>query len=131
MAKTCYVKYWEGIQNKTENHKLAETQLNVITNMMKVAAPFVKHKAYEFEKESRLIQFHNNINDIKTKFNSLGKLIPYIEVGIPKTYLKEIIIGPCCDSNIVRKCIELKMLQKGINLQNIEITNSAVPYRNF
>lgn len=130
MAKTCYVKYWEGIQNKTENHKLAETQLNVITNMMKVAAPFVKHKAYEFEKESRLIQFHNNINDIKTKINSIGKIIPYIEVELPKAYLKEIIIGPCCDFNTVKKCIELKMLQKGIELKDFEITPSSVPYRN-
>ena len=131
IAKMFYDLYWKDVQNVTKNHKLAEIQLIAITQIMKVAAPFVKHQAYEFEKESRLIQFHNNINDIKTKFNSLGKLIPYIEVGIPKTCLKEIIIGPCCDSNIVRKCIELKMLQKGINLQNIEITNSAVPYRNF
>lgn len=122
-----YIKYLKEVQGITDKEEIVQKQLNALSRIMILVAPFVKHEAYEFEKESRIIQVHKNIEDIKFKPNVRGGLTPYIEVEIPTSYLKEVIIGPCCDFDLIKKCIEIRLLQKGIG--DVEIAPSAVPYR--
>jgi hypothetical protein len=127
LVKAECLRYWKSVQGVTDKDKIIDKQIDALTQMMILAAPFVKHRVYEFEKESRIIQVHKNVDDIKFKPNVRGGLTPYIEVEIPTSYLKEVIIGPCCDFDLIKKCIEIRLSQKGIG--DVEITPSEVPYR--
>lgn len=122
-----YSRYWQSVQHITEKNKIIDEQINTLTQMMIIVAPFVKHCVYSYEKESRIIQVHKTLSDIKFKKNSRDSITPYIEVEIPTSCLKEVIVGPCCDFDIMKKCIEIMLCQKGI--EDVEITPSEVPYR--
>ncbi len=126
-TKMEYSRYWQSIQHITEKDKIIDEQINALTQMMIIVAPFVKHSVYGYEKESRIIQVHKKILDIKFKKNARESITPYIEVEIPTSCLKEVIVGPCCDFDLMKKCIEIMLLQKGI--KDVEIVPSSVPYR--
>lgn len=122
-----YSQYWKSVQHIIEKDKIIDEQIKTLTQMMMIVAPFVKHGVYSYEKESRIIQVHKTLSDIKFKKNARGSITPYIEVEIPTSCLKEIIVGPCCDFDLMKKCIEIMLLQKGI--EGVEISRSSVPYR--
>lgn len=122
-----YIQYWKSIQGVADENEILDKQIGALTQMIMILAPFIKNQAYEYENESRIIQVHKSINDIKVKLNTKGGLIPYIEVEIPTSYLKEVLVGPCCDFDFIKKCIEIRLCQ--IGLEDVEITHSEVPYR--
>ena len=127
IAKYEYSQYWESVQHLTDKEAIAKKQLETLTRMMILAAPFVKHGAYQHEKESRIISIPS-IHDIKFKEGLNNIQHPYIELDLPITYLKEIVVGPCADYESVRQSLTIKMLQKGI--ENVKISKSDIPYRN-
>lgn len=90
-------------------------------------APQYKHIKYAAEKEYRIIK-----KKIISKFRigRNGLPIPYIEVGIPLTCLKKIIIGPCLASSEAITRIKKFLMTKGIDIENIDIIASQIPYRN-
>ena len=126
-AKWEYSQYWKSVQSVTDKDKIIDKQISVLTQMMMIVAPFVKNRVYSYEKESRIIQVHKTLEDIKFKKNSRDGVTPYIETEIPTSCLKEVIVGPCCDFDLMKKCIEIRLWQKGI--EEVEINRSAVPYR--
>ena len=126
LVKSEYKDYWKSVQSFTDEEDILSKQVNAVTMMMMVAAPFIKHGAYSYERESRIINLHENIHSIKFKNNNSSRVIPYIEVPIPVSSLKEVIVGPCSELN--SSFINIKLLQKGI--KNVEIVPSVVPYRN-
>ena len=130
IVRSDYHKYWESVCGITDGKEIAQRQLKALSSMIMYAAPFIKHNAYRYEKESRIIKFHESITDIKFRTNAKGTIIPYLEVPIPTSALKEIIIGPCCNFNLIKKSLEIILLQKGIKTDDIEITPSSQPYRN-
>nr|WP_296025965.1 DUF2971 domain-containing protein [uncultured Prevotella sp.] len=90
-------------------------------------APKYKHIKYAAEKEHRIIK-----KKIISKFRigRNGLPIPYIEVGIPLNCLQKIIIGPCLDSSEAITRIKKFLMTKGVDIENIEIITSQIPYRN-
>ncbi len=122
-----YSKYWDSVQGITNKDEIIDKQIDAMTQMTIIVAPFVKHTTYSYEKESRIIQVHKKVEDIKIKPDVQRGLKPYIEVDIPTSNMKEIVIGPCSDYDLIKKCIEIKLLQKDI--KDVEIVRSVVPYR--
>lgn len=96
-----------------------------------IAAPYHKHKAYEYEKEERLIVFKKDEKDVKYRCNNLGRLIPYIIVPVKAKYLKRIIIGPCADFVSLRRELFMELAKYGIKMDMESITQSSIPYRMF
>lgn len=90
-------------------------------------APKYKHIKYAAEKEHRIIK-----KKIISKFRigRNGLPIPYIEVGIPLNCLQKIIIGPCLDFSEAITRIKKFLMTKGVDIENIEIITSQIPYRN-
>lgn len=87
-------------------------------------APKYKHFKYEAEKEHRIVKIGEMS---KFRKGEDGLPIPYIEVGIPLSYLQKIIIGPCKASNNNVKRVKALLHTK---LLDIPVENSIIPYRN-
>ena len=93
---------------------------------------FIKHESYESEQEIRLVKFacdgfafdgkSGRITDYdeeatNVKFRTRDDiLIPYMEIMLPKTSLKEIIIGYNCDYESAKKSIELLLQQRSYQI---------------
>ena len=87
-----------------------------------------KNISFKFENEWRLCT--TDANNIK--FRSTGKtIIPYIEHLIPKNFVKEIIIGPCLNEDLIKEGIILLLQQRNFDLSKIEVKTSKVPYRHL
>ena len=127
LAKAEYNDYWNATRTISDGTEIAKMQVGAMTNIMNISAPLIKNKAYSYEKESRIVVPKVNLGAIKFKMNPTGCLIPYVEVNLPTSSLKEIIVGPCNDFSLIKKCIELRLMQKNIN--GVEIVSSNIPYR--
>lgn len=121
-----YCSYLKEVKGKTDSSQIFKEQFKAIGSLMMLVAPHIKHSAYEYERETRIERWCHDLKDIK--FKSINeKILPYVEIPIPKSYLKEIIIGPCLDAISTRSCIALKLKQNGFT--DYEITESIIPYR--
>lgn len=94
----------------------------------------LKHKAFEFEKEWRLMK-QVNIERNAIKFHSSnGILKPFIENKFQKSDLKKIVIGPCADKELSKRSIEMLLHNAGFSLNKkdenfVEVLISKAPYR--
>jgi hypothetical protein len=101
----------------------------------------LKHSAYEYEHEWRLIKSCSSLDKEKEiNFQEMdGILRPYIEHRFLKSVLKEVIVGPCFDINMSRKSIEMSLKRAGYSLSESEkdnkdyvaIKTSSIPFRNI
>ena len=89
-------------------------------------APRFKHYKYEAEREWRIIQ-----KGEMPKYQLSGNiLIPHIEIKIAIACLKKIIVGPCQSSKESIRKIKMYMLSKGLDISDIDVEISQIPYRN-
>lgn len=100
---------------------------------------FGKHSAYAYEKEMRSIFILEKERNQETKGSSVAKkeiiryrlknnlIVPYIELYLPKSALKEIWIGPTNDMERATKSLRTYLDHMGFN--EVEIKQSKVPYR--
>lgn len=128
-----YIKYFYGlylerIKNNNESSRMKNIQIEELGKILFFSAPFVKHHSYKYEQESRLINMWNNYSDIHFKTRNNGMIVPYIEVKIHKSSLREIMVGPCCNYSSIKSCLELLLHQKGFG-KEVVITQSKVPFR--
>lgn len=109
-------------ENEQANRKaLAEN--NIIVTCLSA-----KNEAYLHEAEMRGVIYCNECSRIYFRTRN-GYIVPYIEVELPKSALKEIIIGPTDNSDLKELSI-LHFLQiNGYNLNEIKVTRSKIPYR--
>lgn len=115
---------------------------NALIKAAKEAASF-KHKAFSEEKEHRLIKrdtekvpVGGGFSTSNIRYRSRGKiLIPYLEIVMPINCIKSIKIGPIDNQDLA--CISMQSFvnnhphKKLWNDQNIPVTTSSAPYRNF
>lgn len=127
LIRTSYSQYWQSVKMEKNGNKILDKQLNALSKMLSMATPFIKHDAYSYEEESRIISFAKNIDEIRHKISSYGQVIPFVEIKLPQNDLKEVIIGPCCNYELSKRCISTRLQQLGMN--DVEITYSQVPYR--
>lgn len=83
-----------------------------------------KNPAYEYEKEVRCYFMQKNHVKYRLKDNLI---VPYVEVYLPKSALKEIWIGPTNDMDRATQSLRVYLDHMGFN--NVEIKQSKVPYR--
>lgn len=97
----------------------------------------LKHNAYEYENEWRLIQsLQKNGNSKEIKYQEVnGLLKPYIEHGFEKSVLKEIVIGPCANLALAKQSLSDLLEQKGFSTKDcndanyVKVKGSEIPFR--
>lgn len=116
---------------------------NILWGKFIESVPVLKHHTFNYEKEWRLIiDKEFDISDTKQHFedihfnisNSLPK--PYIEFQLHKSFIREIVIGPCANFDLVKaslfmmiKKIGLTPTFEGVEEEKVNIKVSECPYR--
>lgn len=92
----------------------------------------VKNPAYKEEGEWRICKYVRKYTPHQVLFRSTGKtIIPYIEHEIPKDFIREIIIGPCLNGELIKDGINLMLEQRRFDLSKIKVLTSKVPFRHL
>lgn len=100
---------------------------DVVQNIINAEyAPLFKHYKYEAEREWRIIRR----GDMPVYQLSSNIFIPHIEIKIAIACLKKIIVGPCQSSEEAVRNIKMYMLSKGLDISDIDVELSKIPYRN-
>lgn len=127
-----YLKSFEK-DKKVLLNKVNEEGTTYQRMMLGLISPFIKNKAFEDEKEWRLIFYKNKEAKIFTRLTGNQNVIHYVKVGLPISALKKIIVGPCANYD---KTIEL-LIKEASNCGLDKMTKqefyikSKVPYRHF
>ena len=100
IIKNEYKKYIQGVRALANQEEISTYCSQALCFMSSYLAATIKHPAFSYEKEWRIAQEVGNEREILYKCNSQGKIIPYIEIKIPKEKLKKIIIGPKNDLQV-------------------------------
>lgn len=121
--------YNEGLI-KQRNCKSEEERIScrekTLSKLYTHICPFIKTESYRNENESRLSYY--DVPSHFVNFRTRNKnVVPYIEVPVPIEYLEEIIIGPCCNFELVQSSV--RYLLDCCGLQRIHISKSSIPYR--
>ena len=93
--------------------------------------PTIKHKAFEYEKEHRLMLMNQESKfEVKHRTRN-GVIVPYIEEKIPSFRVKGIIVGPTADFEQVKLSLQMFFKSKGGDLTRLcdEIYQSDIPFR--
>ena len=106
------------------NHNPHGSDIQRIATMH--APLMLKHPAYKYEEEIRLIGLFND-KPTKVRYKN-GVSIPYKEIFFKKEQILSITIGPAADSIKVKKLLETFLEEKGLE---IPIKVSNIPYRNM
>lgn len=109
------------------DNKSNDEHLSSIQCIATMHAPLMlKHPAYKYEEEIRLIGLFND-KPTKIRYKN-GVSIPYKEIFFKKEQILSITIGPAADSIKVKKLLETFLKEKGLE---IPIKVSNIPYRNM
>ena len=107
------------------DNKSNDEHLSCIQRIVTMHAPLMlKHPAYKYEEEIRLIGLFNDI-PTKVRYKN-GVSIPYKEIFFKKEQIQSIKIGPAADSFKVKKLLKAFLKKKKIEIP-IKVSNN--PYR--
>lgn len=109
------------------------------TTILSIWFSLLKNSAFEYEQEWRLVKKYSK-NEIEKKIKFLEKegiLKPFVEHFLPKTILKEVILGPCAEREISKKSLELSLERAGYSINPkdsrnknfVKIDFSKIPFR--
>lgn len=97
-------------------------------NALSLLACYLKTPAYRDEREWRISRARLNDNLQEVNFREKnGLIIPYININIPLSCVRQIIIGPREDQELCASSIR-KMLRKYAFTDHITVKNSNLPY---
>lgn len=115
---------------KNTGYRLCQNKEGVIsltTDSLKLKfTDRIKHDAYAYEKEIRLIIDEKDPVKYRT---SNGYLIPYVEYQLPIDCITNIIIGPSLDQERLVAPLKKMLWQRGFDLSDLNIELSTIPYR--
>ena len=89
-------------------------------------APRIKHSAYKFEDEYRLIRYGEDTPLFRVRKDII---IPYKEVLVPIEAVKGFVIGPTANYDYMYSSLETFLASKGLSSLDECIVKSEVPYR--
>lgn len=122
---------YTSLQKINDVEKLIWEKVSIIASIYTVYCSLIKNPKYRKENEWRVVTpSHEALADVEIRTRG-GLIVPYIEMLIPIKYLKEIIVGPCCDYDLQKRNIELALKSYGIDINTIRIEKSEIPYRNM
>ena len=108
-----YLKVFKNDRSLILNRIINEGRLTYKV-MLESISPFMKNKAFEDEKEWRIALFKNRNTNSCSRITSNLNIINYVNVGIPVDALKKILIGPCANSEKVKKLLITESEKCGI-----------------
>lgn len=124
-----YDVYQKCVMKKKDDDLLA-FKTNYLYYLCRFLVSLTKHKAYEEEKETRMVFFKNEKQEeYLFKVNRNERLVPYIQVPIPQSSLKRIVLGPCCTST--KRDVEMLLKNKGFEITQDIVVKSVIPYRDI
>lgn len=89
-------------------------------------APRIKHSAYKFEDEYRLIRYGEDTPLFRVRKDII---IPYKEVLVPIEAVQGFVIGPTANFDYIYSSLETFLASKGLSSLDQYIVKSEVPYR--
>ena len=123
-----YKNYLEEIKTCRDKEAKCKLQLDVLHSIAFYLSALIKHKAYSYESETRILLPRSKYNDVLFKTNNKGQIVPYINIAIDLKRLKKIVIGPCCcDYDTTKMMIGARLKQ--LNHKDVKILRSQIPYR--
>ena len=127
VIKKLYKEYYQNYKGIRDRNQREKMMIDYLVALIVVFSAYHKHEAYQYEQESRLVEFRHDEKDVHYRIGNNGQLKPYIEVKVNLKYLEKVIIGPCADSESVIRELKNQLRRYGIK----EITSSNVPYRDI
>lgn len=126
----CYNWYLDEYKNNS-NQLTTDKKVHEIGNLCLFVSPFVKYNDYKYEKEFRLACYKYYRHDKNNSFNELDIPIifpvdKYIEVSIPVSSLKEVMLGPSMDKSIMTHIVKKELDECNIR---VRISKSKIPFR--
>ena len=113
--------------NYDESAKILECKERTLSKLFTQLCPYIKSEAYKNENEYRIC--YTNVPYRSVKFRTKNKsIIPYVEVPLPVKSLRGILLGPCCNPEMVEQ--SLRFLLDACEL-DIDILSSNISYRNI
>lgn len=112
-------------------------KIRELATLCAYVAPFIKYKDYSYEKEFRVALYkqYGVITEPSTREKWIRcatkgyiKVDPYVELDFPTSFLKEIIVGPCVNSDVIIPILKREL--KNCNAETIALTKSKVPFNN-
>lgn len=89
-----------------------------------------KHPCYINEREKRIVILDSTPRATDSKYRvSNGINIPYLEISLPLSTIKEIIIGPCANKELNAFSIQMQIDSITSLPKDISIDFSDLPYR--
>jgi len=119
-------------ENNNEKEFIKHTFQSSLNFLCQLIPLFIKNMHYSEEEEWRLARFCYDINVKESKFREgRTSLIPYLEFDFAENGstlpLKEIVCGPKHDFDKSKRALE--MFLKKEKVENVQITESDIPYR--
>ncbi len=112
--------------NGADTEKASVAHMNFMVNLHTQVAAYIKHNGFSYEKEVRCRA--NKADAIEFRV-SKDRLIPYANLHIPISCVREIMLGPAMDGKHAEMSVKMFLRSKGIDISNIRITKSELPYR--
>ena len=127
ILRQMYKQYMGKISTIDAPNKIMTIQLDYLREIAFILSALIKHKAYSYEDETRLLVPLSKMDGVKFRTNNKGQIIPYIKIGIETNRLKRIVLGPCCDFESTKVMIETRLRQAEIS--NVKVLKSQIPFR--
>lgn len=119
-------KLYSLYQNESSDLTLNKKMHELATIYLAVA-PLFKHKDYQYESEYRLISYKPYFGEISAYKPPTNKDIePFIPISLPIDSLKEIIVGPDANYDVMNDILSLKL--KECSLDSIRIKKSRISF---
>ena len=120
-------KYYEDCNKAKTEEELIDSKLITLGSILPLYSSFIKDKTYMFEKEKRLVILpFDSYENIHTASTPQGNIRSYVNVPLPISCIKHILIGPCANHTFVQKQLNLLLHCCGLE---IESGKSNIPYR--
>lgn len=116
---------------RSEPKSMIDDKIGELADLCLIVSPFYKYLDYEYEQEVRLAytKCYPTKCDFNNPFMGLEHHViePFVKIPIPVNCLKEIIIGPDANYEVMKHILELELENCGINPSIVK--QSRIAYR--
>lgn len=89
-----YNNFYEEAKRITNAMELFRLKLNYLSTFVVVLAPHIKTKDFDFESETRFIEFVSESDNVSFRCAKDGTMIPFVKKKVPVVNFKGVYVGP-------------------------------------